>query len=157
MPKTFTFRAQPALDLRQREFDASRRALATAEMEFHAAQQKYQESLRELADAHLGAQSAMARAVTVATIEWHRVWIARLERSRDALAAGVADRRAAVERAMAARDAARQRLEALERLKEKAREAWDEAARGQEQREADALATMRFVAASRELMARSAL
>lgn len=157
MPKSFTFRAQPALDLRRREFDARRRALATAEMEFHAAEQKYREAVREVTDARAAAEAAMADATSVAPIEWHRVWNVRLERARDAHAAAVTEARAAVEAAMAACHAARQRLEALERLKEKAREAWDQAARMTERREADALATMRYVAASRELMARSAL
>lgn len=157
MAKSFTFRAQPALELRRREFDARRRALATAEMEFHAAEQKYRESVREVTDAHAAAQAAMADETSVARIEWHRVWNVRLERARDAHAAAVAQARAAVEAAVAACHAARQRLEALERLKEKARESWEQAARMAERREADALATMRYVAASRELMARSAL
>jgi len=39
MEPAFTFRAQPALDVRKRELDARRRELATAEWELRAARQ----------------------------------------------------------------------------------------------------------------------
>jgi flagellar biosynthesis chaperone FliJ len=50
---------------------------------------------------------------------------------------------------------AQRRLEALERFRDKARRAWDRAAAAEEQKENDAVATLRHVAASRESAQRS--
>ena len=82
MEPVFTFRAQPALDLRQRELDARRRELATAEWELRAARQLFTEAEQTLRDAHR--PRAPTRCVTrgVEQYVWHRVWIDRVERAR---------------------------------------------------------------------------
>jgi len=51
MEPVFTFRAQPALDVRKRELDARRRELATAEWELRAARQLFTEAEQTLRDA----------------------------------------------------------------------------------------------------------
>ena len=80
-----------------------------------------------------------ARRTPCRKLGWHRVWIHRLERSRQRLRLPpLAEKEARVAAAMAECAMARQRLEALERLKEKARRAWDDADRMREQRELDA-------------------
>jgi flagellar export protein FliJ len=81
-----------------------------------------------------------------AHLAWHRVWIHRLERSRSALGSAVAEKEAHAAAATAECAAARQRLESLERLREKALSAWEDAERAREQRELDAVATMRYQA-----------
>jgi flagellar biosynthesis chaperone FliJ len=50
---------------------------------------------------------------------------------------------------------ARQRLESLERFRDKARLAWEHAVAADEQKQVDALATLRHVAALRESAQRS--
>jgi flagellar protein FliJ len=147
MGKAFTFRAQPALDLRRREYDARRRALATAEFELHAEQRRFDEARDTLSAARDQLSRQMSGSSLPASLDWHRVWIHRLEQSRQALATAVTQKEARVAGAKADSVIARQRLESLERLKEKARGAWLDAERAREQREFDELATMRFEAA----------
>jgi len=154
MDPAFTFRAQPALDLRAREFDARRRDLAIAERELRAAHQLFTEATEALQAAHERARETLRHA-GIEHYVWHRVWIDRMARARAANAVTVAQRRDGVAKAAAACQHARQRLDALEKLKEKARAAWEEDLRQREQRELDALATMRFVAAARALQSRS--
>jgi flagellar export protein FliJ len=148
MEATFTFRAQPALDVRQREFDARRRDLATAEWELRAARQLFTEAEQTLRDAHAQAGETLRHA-GVEQYVWHRVWIDRVERAKAAHAVSVAQRQDEVAKAAAACRKAKQRVDAMEKLKEKARTAFEHEARLREQRELDALATMRFVADAR--------
>jgi flagellar export protein FliJ len=155
MERNFTFRAQPALDLRQREFDARRRDLATAEWEVRAARQLFEQAAQTLIDAHQNARNTLG-AAGVEQYVWHRVWIDRVERAKAAHAVSVAQKQEHAARVAAECQKAKQRVDAMEKLKEKARTAWDTAARLREQRELDALATMRFVASARALESRRA-
>jgi flagellar export protein FliJ len=145
MEPTFTFRAQPALDVRQRELDTRRRELATAEWELRAARQLFTEAEETLRDAHDAARVTLRHA-GIEQYVWHRVWIDRVERAKAAHAVTVAQRQDDVAKAAAACRKAKQRVDAMEKLKEKALTAWEHEARLREQRELDALATMRFVA-----------
>lgn len=155
MEPTFTFRAQPALDVRKRELDGRRRELGTAEWELRAARQLFTEAERTLRDAHENAGGTL-RHGGIEQYVWHRVWIDRVERAKAAHAVTVAQRQDDVAQAAAACRKAKQRLDAMERLKEKARAAWEHEARLREQRELDALATMRFVAGVRDRARRKA-
>ena len=148
MEPPFTFRAQPALDVRQREFDTRRRELATAEWELRAARQLFTEAEQTLRDAHAKAGETLRHA-GVEQYVWHRVWIDRVERAKAAHAVSVAQRQDEVAKAAAACRKAKQRVDAMEKLKEKARASWEHEAHMREQRELDALATMRFVADAR--------
>ena len=153
MEPAFTFRAQPALDVRKRELDARRRELATAEWELRAARQLFTEAEQTLRDAHDRARDTLRHA-GVEQYVWHRVWIDRVERAKAAHAVTVAQRQDDVAKAAATCRKAKQRVDAMEKLKEKARAAWEEEARLREQRELDALATMRFVSRTRAVGAR---
>ena len=130
MEPVFTFRAQPALDVRKRELDTRRRELATAEWELRAAHDQARITLQ-----HAGIEQYV----------WHRVWIDRVERAKAAHAVTVAQRQDDVAKAAASCRKAKQRVDAMEKLREKALAAWEHEARLREQRELDALATMRFV------------
>ena len=151
MTQTFTFRAQAALDLRRREYTARRRTLATAQWDVQLAQQNLTSAQEQVATARHDAGAAMQRVLDAEALRWHQLWIGRLERARVAHESLVAEKQAVLAQVAAACEAARQRVEAMERLKEKAWVTWREAARLREQREFDALATMRHVHASRQL------
>ena len=155
MEPAFTFRAQPALDVRKRELDARRRELATAEWELRAARQLFTEAEQTLRDAHEKARDTLRHA-GVEQYVWHRVWIDRVERAKAAHAVTVAQRQDDVAKAAATCRRAKQRVDAMEKLKEKALAAWEHEARLREQRELDALATMRFVADTRDRARRKA-
>lgn len=144
MEPVFTFRAQPALDVRKRELDTRRRELGTAEWELRAARQLFTEAEQTLRDAHDRARVTLQHA-GIEQYVWHRVWIDRVERAKAAHAVTVAQRQDDVAKAAASCRKAKQRVDAMEKLREKALAAWEHEARLREQRELDALATMRFV------------
>ena len=155
MEPTFTFRAQPALDVRKRELDAKRRELGTAEWELRAARQLFTEAEQTLRDAHDRARDTLTHA-GIEQYVWHRVWIDRVERAKAAHAVTVAQRQDDVSKAAASCRTAKQRVDAMEKLKDKALTAWEYEARLREQRELDALATMRFVSGVRARARRQA-
>jgi flagellar export protein FliJ len=155
MGKSFTFRAQPALDLRRREHDARRRSLVTAEFELTVERRRFDQACDTLCSARGNLGRQMEDRHASPDLIWHRDWIQRLEQSRSAHASAVAEKEARVAAAMAECVVARQRLESLERLKDRARRSWDDAERAREQREFDALATMRYESAGRESAMRS--
>ena len=155
MEPVFTFRAQPALDVRKRELDARRRELATAEWELRAARQLFTEAEQTLRDAHDQARVTLQHA-GIEQYVWHRVWIDRVERAKAAHAVTVAQRQDDVAKTAASCRRAKQRVDAMEKLREKAMTAWEHEARLREQRELDALATMRFVSAVRARARRKA-
>jgi flagellar export protein FliJ len=153
--KPFVFRAQAAIDLRQREYDAARRVLAHAMLDLRAAQ----DVLREARARHVGAREScgreMTEGITAARVQWYRFWIVRLEREQALCAHAVLARERDVAAATTACLTARQRLEALERFRDKARQAWERAVAAEEQKQIDVLATLRHVAALRESAQRS--
>jgi flagellar export protein FliJ len=140
----FTFRAQAALDLRQREDEAAQRALAKADAELRAAATALREAIVRGEDARTQCANAIAAPGGLALQQWYRSWIMRLDRERDACASAVAAREKARTRAAAERARTHQRVEALERFKEKAVRAWERRAAAEEQKHLDALGTLRF-------------
>jgi flagellar export protein FliJ len=153
--KPFRFRAQAAIDLRQREYDDARRVLARASLDLRAAEEVYTEAeARIIAAREQGARN-MRGTIDTARWQWHQSWILRLEHERAVCAADVAARESDVARASLAAQKARQRVEALERFRDKARRAWDHAVTAEEQKQIDVLATLRHVAALRESAQRS--
>jgi flagellar export protein FliJ len=153
--KPFVFRAQAAIDLRRREYDEARRVLARASLDLRAAEQVWNESR----DREIGAREQWLREMTqtidLARSEWYRFWIVRLEHEQAVCAKAVAAREREVAAATDACQQTRQRLDALERFRDKARLAWERAAAADEQKQIDALATLRHVAALRESAQRS--
>jgi flagellar export protein FliJ len=153
--KAFVFRAQAAIDLRKREYDDARRVLARASLDLRAAHDVWSEAR----DRQTGARTQWAREMTQtidpARSQWYRFWIVRLEHEQAVCAKAAAARGRDVALATAACQATRQRLEALERFRDKTRQAWERAAAADEQKQIDALATLRHVAALRESAQRS--
>jgi flagellar biosynthesis chaperone FliJ len=153
--KPFIFRAQAAIDLRQRQYDDARRVLARAALDLRAANDVWSEAREREIGARAQWQREMTETIDPARSQWYRFWILRLEHEQIVCAKAVAAREREVALATAACEAMRQRLEALERFRDKARQAWARAAAAEEQKQIDALATLRHVAALRESAPRS--
>jgi flagellar export protein FliJ len=145
----FRFRAQAALDLRIREHDVARRALAAADVAHRGALAALDEASLAVAQAGSQASAAMSTSDASLQLEWYRSWIIGLRNQRATRAAEVTRRERDLAKARAASITAKQRLDALERLRDDARHAWERAMLAKEQREIDALATMRFVSLRR--------
>ena len=140
----FIFRPQPALDLRRREMDAAQLTVAEARAISDRAAQSFAD-----AQAAFDAGSARAAALdatggTITDVIWHRNWIRSLRRELVRTEANAEDRRVQLEAAEQALVAARERVKALERLKERAVAAHQERERREEQRAMNDLATLRF-------------
>lgn len=140
----FKFRAKAALELRQREYDEAQRVLARAQLNQRAARVALDEKAFAVTDAKQRTAAAMSVMDANSPISWYRSWIVRLEHERVACAHVAASRDAEVAQAAAACERTRQRVEALERFRDKARAAWDAALQADEQKQMDALATLRF-------------
>jgi flagellar biosynthesis chaperone FliJ len=153
--RPFRFRAQAAIDLRQREYDEARRVLAHAALDLRAAEEVRTEADARIIAAREQGTREMKGTIDTARWQWHQSWILRLEHERAACAADVAARERDVAHASAAALRARQRLEALERFRDKARCVWGHAVAADEQKQIDVLATLRHVAALRESAQRS--
>jgi flagellar export protein FliJ len=153
--KPFIFRAQAAIDLRQREYDEARRVLARASLDLRAANDVWSEARDRQTEARVQWAREMTQTIDPGRSQWYRFWIVRLEHEQAVCAKAVAAREREVALATAACQAMRQRLEALERFRDKARQAWERAAAAEEQKQIDALATLRHVAALRESAQRS--
>jgi flagellar export protein FliJ len=140
----FTFRAQPALDLRRREHDAARRALAVAEHQLSLDERRFGEARDTLSDARRVFAHTLRDPSAETPVAWHRVWMLRLEQALRAHAASVEASAARVATAREEWARTRQRAESLARLKDKAQQAWARAEELRERKESDALAVMRY-------------
>jgi flagellar export protein FliJ len=145
----FRFRAQAALDLREREDAEAQRALARAEAGLQAAIARLREAEQRGQEARTQCAALVQQSGSGAQQQWYRSWIIALDRERAVAAAAVTARQTERARAAAARVATHQRVEALERFKEKARLAWQQKLAAEEQKHLDSLATIRFVSAAR--------
>ena len=140
----FRFRAQPALDLRRREYEVAQRVLARADAERQQAHTRLEASERASAQARREADDAARTPGAGLDRDWYRSWIVRLDRERETAAATLAQHH---ERVAAARTAclqARQRCEALERFRDKAHTAYRAGLAAEERKIIDDLATQRF-------------
>jgi len=153
--KRFVFRAQAAIDLRQREYDEARRVVARASLDLRAAQDVWSEARARQVEAREQWAREMTQSIDPARSQWYRFWIERLEHEQATCAKAVAARERELALATAACQATHQRLEALLRFRDKAFDAWQRAAAADEQKQIDALATLRHVAAHRESAQRS--
>lgn len=146
---TFLFRLQAALDLRVRQEDEAKGALAKAEASRAAAARSRDEAQRAVEDAHARSREAEGRGGDLTERVWYRNWIAArrldLERRRKTLAAC----EDGVRQATAAVQAAHRRRRILERLKDRAARRFDHAERREEQKGFDDLGTQRFNTATR--------
>jgi len=153
--KPFQFRAQAAVDLRQREYDEARRLLARTSLDLHAAREVFNQAHARLGGARDQYGHEMAEQYDAARAQWYRSWIVRLEHEQTGCAKAVSAREQDLAAASAACLRTHQRLEALERFRDKAKNAWQHAVLAEEQKQIDALATLRHVSAPRESTQRS--
>jgi len=143
---TFRFRAQAALDLRHREYDATQRELAARQRDLQLAQSRLQQAAQAVSAAQETAAAALAALAPSHELEWYRFWIERLVHERHAHTLNVAAREQRVAEARAACQRAHQRCEALERFRDKARRAHEAAESATERKLIDELATRRYTA-----------
>jgi flagellar FliJ protein len=141
---TFQFRPQVALDLRKREEDAAQRAVSEARVVSDRAAQAHAEAQAAFDTGSARAASADAAGGSVTDAIWHRNWIRSLRRELVRSEANAEDRRVQLEAAEQALVVARERVKALERLKERALSAHRERERREEQKAMDDLAGLRF-------------
>jgi flagellar export protein FliJ len=140
----FKFRAQPALDLRRREYETAQRVLARADAERQHAHTRLEAAERAAAQARGETDDAARTPKAGRDREWYRFWIVRLDREREAAAATLAHHDAAVTAARTACLQARQRCEALERFRDKAHSAYLAGLAAEERKIIDDLATQRY-------------
>jgi len=146
---TFRFRAQAALDLRRRELDAARRELADVERVRDDARERVRRAESALAGARAAGTARARQPGSVTDWHWYRIWILRLEHERTAECAVLTTREAQVATALRVVVLAHQRWESLDRLRVKAREAFDAAEAAAERKLIDELATSRYLVGAR--------
>ncbi len=148
--KRFTFRAQPALDLRITQDDLAQKAAADAETLRNAARDVRDAAARTFDVALQRANDDVARTPGDATLRtWYRNWIAaqrldlaRRERELEAREGDLREaQRAAIE--------TRRKRRALERFRERRLHAHDHEERRETTRALDDLGTLRFARRSR--------
>ena len=140
----FKFRAQPALDLRRREYEDAQRVLARADAERHHAHARFEAAERAAAQARREADESARTPDAGRDREWYRFWIVRLDRERETAAATLTQHDELVAAARSACLQARQRCEALERFRDKAHSAYLAGLAAEERKIIDDLATQRY-------------
>lgn len=140
----FIFRPQPALDLRRREADAAQLAVAEARVISDRAAHLFAGAQAALEAGSARAAALDAAGGSITDVIWHRNWIRSLRRELVRTEANAEDRRVQLEAAEQALVVARERVKALERLKERAVAAHQERERREEQKAMNELATLRF-------------
>jgi flagellar export protein FliJ len=146
----FRFRAQAAIELRRRAHDDARAALARIEAELRRSEESQQRARDAAADATRAATEDLRRDPHSPAQSWHRTWMFGKQRDCAAAARAVMTRQRERDTARAAWLVARQRLESLERLRDKAWRQWQAQAAAEEQKQYDAIATMRHAAGKGE-------
>jgi flagellar export protein FliJ len=144
--KPFSFRPQPALDLRRQQEESARRALALAEAELARADADLAEARARADRATDVRHAAFARGTHGHELEWHRNWMMGLEREVARADRRREERRTDVHAAERRVQDARRALRALERLRERLWRAYQQQARREEQRDLDLLASLQFAA-----------
>lgn len=142
--KPFRFRAEVVLDLRRREEEAAKTALARHRALAERAWALVQTARDVLAAAGRAMEREAEAGATHQTLLWHRNWITRLRRDVQLAqeAAAQADHAAAV--AATALGRAMQRRRVLERLRDRAWRAYGVVRDRAELQEMNHLATVRF-------------
>jgi len=146
----FRFRAEIVLDLRRREEDAARTALARQRAfcdRAHAALAAARDAVR---DAGRALDSAAAAGTTHGTLEWHRSWIVRLRLAVQAAMRVAAEADQAAGRAALALNQAMQKRRVLERLRDRAWRKYSLARDRAHIQEMDQLASLRFAAQAQD-------
>ena len=140
----FVFRVQAALDLRRKQEDEAKRALALAEAQRRDAERCRDEVQQEMERTCARGREVEDRAGDVTLSVWYRNWLTaqrlELERRQRVLVQRDADVRGAVKQAQ---EAYRKRR-MLERLRERSQTAFLDGERRDEQKVFDDLGSLRF-------------
>ena len=147
--RRFQFRPQPALDLRVRQEEAAEQHLARAREELRIASDAFERAQRAIDDANADRTRTWSAGQSV-PIEWHRNWMVGLERTAARARSAREERRIEEERAAELAREARKQVKVLERLKARARRAWQLDSRRAEQKALDELASLRFASRMRD-------
>lgn len=139
----FRFKLDPVVQLRQTRDDEAQRALAQAERRLQDAERRMEEAAGQLAAAYAAATDAERGGEDTTRLSWHRNWIVVKTRDVDARRLEVQERQDV--RDVTAREArdARVALRVLQRLRERARLAFDQHEARQEMLAIDELASLR--------------
>ena len=139
----FHFRPQPALDLRLRQEEAAEQSLALACDELRVASDGFDRAQRAIDDAN-AQQAATWSTGRAVPFEWHRNWMAGLERDVARARSVLEERRIEHGRAAELAREARKQVKVLERLKARAVRVWQLETQRDEQKALDELANLRF-------------
>lgn len=142
--KGFKFRGERILEWRRAQADAARgeylRAAETAREAARIADAAHARADRAVADS----LAALSAPVGIATIERHRIWIARERRHADDCRQTQAQQQQVADEKSQLLQAANRNVRVMERLRERAERRHREAERQQEMKIIDELATQRF-------------
>jgi flagellar export protein FliJ len=141
--KRFVFRAQAALDLRRRQEDDARRALAAAEAQERDARAAL-DAARAMLDDMLQRAGGAELDADIGILIQNRNWIAALRRRVEQCERALHEREAAVREAAALAQAARRKARSLERFREHAWVRYSRDASREEQKVLDDLGVTRF-------------
>lgn len=139
----FRFRLEPVLQMRQRLEDQAQQALARAERQLQEAETKLSAADDRLRGAYVSAGEAERDGADVVLLTWHRNWIVAKTRDVEALRLEVRDRLEARDMRLQQAQEARKQRRVLERFKERAQVAFDQAAAHREMQAIDELATIK--------------
>ena len=142
--RPFRFRAEIVLDLRRREEEAARTALARQRAVCDGAHATLAAARDAVAEAGRALDGAAAAGTTHGTLEWHRSWIARLRMGVHVAMRVAAEADQAAGRAAAALNQAMQKRRVLERLRDRAWRKYTVARDRAHIQEMDQLASLRF-------------
>jgi flagellar export protein FliJ len=143
----FRFRAQSALDLRQREETDAKHALGAARQQVALAASAVAAAEARLADGLKQAREERARATSTTTSGWLRNWLAGQHRDVATLHRALGERRDAERQAAETLVDATRRVRALVHLRERLWQAHALEERRAEQRELDWHGSLRHLAA----------
>ena len=138
----FRFRLEPVLQMRQRQDDEAKQALAHAERQLQDAERRLAGAADRLRNAYASAAGAEHDQVTVVQLTWHRNWIVVKARDVEAGRLDVQERLETRElRAHQAQEARKQRR-VLERFRDRALLAFETEVARRDMQVIDELATM---------------
>ena len=144
--RPFKFRAQAALELRRRQDEAAQRALAIASAACHMAEERVVLAGTALAEAQRGARDGFRSVTDAHELIWQGNWILGLERDVARTRQVLEDRRIEERRAAEIAQHARMQVRVLERLKDRAFQAWKLEVQRSEQKALDELGSLQFAA-----------
>lgn len=146
----FRFRAEIVLELRRREEEAARTALARRRAVCDRAHAALAAARDAVFEAGRALDSAAASGTTHGTLEWHRSWIVRLRLAVQAAMRIAAEADQAAGRAALALNQAMQKRRVLERLRDRAWRKYTLARDRAHIQEMDQLASLRYAAQALE-------